>query len=69
MNFQTKKAEQPITTKRIPPDDLIPLQCLLDRLPDNHLQYETISQKLYQSQSGYTGELIVDRILQEIDYP
>lgn len=45
------------------------MQRLLARLPDTHRQYEAISQKLYQSQSGYAGELIVDRILNEIDFP
>ena len=42
---------------------------MLARLPDNHQQYKTISNKLYQAKSGHSGELKVDRILNEIDFP
>jgi hypothetical protein len=64
-----KRREQIIYTKRKPPDDQIPLERLLARLPDNHHQHKTISNKLYQTKAGYSGELIVDRILNEIDFP
>ncbi|WP_342508524.1 nuclease-related domain-containing protein [Sporosarcina sp. FSL K6-2383] len=54
---------------RRPPDDLISLERLLARLPQNHGKYQTISQKLYQAKAGYAGELIIDRILNEITFP
>ena len=58
-----------IYTKRQPPNELILLQRLLERLPEDHPQQKAISEKLYQVQAGYSGEVDVDRILPEIGLP
>lgn len=64
-----KKEDVTIQTKRKPPEDLFQLQRLLARLPEHHSQYDGLASKLYQTKAGYSGELIVDRILSEVDFP
>ncbi|MBO1911271.1 NERD domain-containing protein, partial [Microvirga sp. 3-52] len=58
-----------IHTKRNPPNELILLQRLLARISEDHPQHKTISEKLYQVNAGYSGEVDVDRILPEIGLP
>jgi len=41
----------------------------LARLPTQHSRHEELSQKLYQIKAGYSGELDVDRVLNEVDFP
>ena len=64
-----KKEGVYIYTKRQPPNELILLQRLLARLPEEHPQQKAISEKLYQVKAGYSGEVDVDRILPEIGLP
>ncbi|MFS0576680.1 nuclease-related domain-containing protein [Sporosarcina sp. 179-K 3D1 HS] len=45
------------------------MQRLLVRLPEHHPQHKSLTTKLYQTRAGYSGELIVDRILSEVAFP
>ena len=42
---------------------------MLARLPKSHPQYTNIANKIYQSRSGYAGELAIDRLLNQIELP
>lgn len=49
--------------------DLFAHQRLLARLPQAHLEYDYVTDKVYQLESGYAGEIKVDQILPEIKLP
>lgn len=42
---------------------------MLTRLPENHELMKEMAKKEYQLEAGYSGELDIDRILQEIEFP
>ncbi|MEK3935759.1 nuclease-related domain-containing protein [Sporosarcina sp. FSL W7-1349] len=45
------------------------MQRLLVRLSEHHQQHKSLTTNLYQTRAGYSGELIVDRILSEVAFP
>ncbi|MFS0690430.1 nuclease-related domain-containing protein [Sporosarcina sp. 179-K 8C2 HS] len=67
--MQFKGACTPIHEKRNEPEELTQLERLRTRLPTDHPQYGTVSKKYHQAKAGYTGELYVDRVLNEIAFP
>lgn len=58
-----------IHTRRLPPSDLTAIKRLIARLPENHELIEKLEEKQYQLNAGYSGELDVDRTLNEIEFP
>lgn len=58
-----------IHSKRLSPPDLLVLNRLIARLPQHHHLIDSLEEKRYQIEAGYSGELDVDRILHELEFP